>query len=191
MKNTTFAINAFYRPPNESPADHQQFLQTAEIILSQLNSYDKAEYKIIASDLNFGNCYCKNPILNPKPLDSTAPDLFESYGFHQLIDIPSRVTLVSVSLIDLIFTNKSDNIICHGTLPKIADHEGTLVSFNIKSQKIKPNTKIIYDYKNADVEGLIKYIKEFNFQNTVFDLPIFDQTPNTNIVRTHPNINLT
>ena len=109
MKNTTFAINAFYRPPYESQSDHQQFLQTAEIILSQLNSYDGAEYKTIASDLNFGNCYCKSPILSPRPLDSSAPDLFESFGFKQLIDVLTHVTLVSVSLIDLIFINKSDN----------------------------------------------------------------------------------
>ena len=93
-----------------------------------------------------------------------------------MFDVPTRGRLVSVSLIDLIFINKSDNIICHGTLPKIADHEGTLVSFNIKSQKQKTKTRIIYDFKNADVEGLIKYIKDFDFQNTVFNLPTVDQT---------------
>ena len=135
-------------------------MQTAEKILGILNNYDSAKYKIISSDLNFGNCYCKNPILNPKPLDSMAPDLFASYGFQQLIDIPTRVTLVSVSLIDLIFINKPDDIICHGTLPQIADHDGTLVSFNTKSQKPKQKTRIVYDYKNADEEGLINYIKE-------------------------------
>ena len=119
-----FAINAIYRPPNETFADHQHFLQTAENILIKLNHYE-AKYKIISSDLNFGNCFCKSPILNPKPLDSVAPDLFASYGFQQLIDIPTRVTLVSVSLIDLIFINKPDDIICHGTLPQIADHDST------------------------------------------------------------------
>ena len=82
--NSTFAINAFYRPPNETQADHQLFLQTAENILSQLSNYKSAQYKIVSSDLNFGNCYCKIPTLIQKPLDYTAPDLFESYGFHQL-----------------------------------------------------------------------------------------------------------
>ena len=105
MKNTSFAINAFYRPPNESNEDHQLFLETTENILKQLISYDKAEYKIISSDLNFGNCFCKNPILNPKPLDFLASDLFESYGFQQLLDVPTRVAFGTISLIDLIFTN--------------------------------------------------------------------------------------
>ena len=109
-------------------------------------------------------------------MDSTAPDLFASYGFQQIIDIPTRVTLGSTSLIDLIFINKPDDLICHGTVPKIADHEGVLASFNIKSQKKKANSRIIFDYKNADEAGLIKFIKEFDFNSKVFSLPPENQT---------------
>ena len=81
VNKSVFAINAFYRPPNESAADHQMFLEFAENTLSKLGNYRSAKYKIIASDLNFGNCYSKCPILNPKPLDSVAPDVFSSHGF--------------------------------------------------------------------------------------------------------------
>ena len=137
-----FAINALYRPPNESPADHQLFLETADNILSKLNNYDSAKYKIISSDLNFGNCYCRNPILNPKSLDSLAPDLFSSYGFNQLIDIPTRVTDNTVSLISLIYVNKPDDIICHGTLHKIAYRDGVLVNFNTKMSNLNPKQKL-------------------------------------------------
>ena len=143
--------------------------------MSKLSNYDQATYKIIASDLNVGNCYCKAPVLNHKPLDSAASDLFSSHGFQQLIDIPTRVTINCLSLIDLIFVNDSDDVVCHGTLPKIADHEGVLASFNIESQKPKPKTKIIYYYKNADINGLIKQIKDFDFQNFVFNHPTVDQ----------------
>ena len=107
--------------------------------------------------------------------DSVAPDLFSSFGFLQLIDIPTRITEHTVSLIDLIYVNQPDDVICHGTLAKIADHEGVLVSFNTKSVKQKEKTKIIYDYKNADVEGLINYIKQFDFENTVFNHPTISQ----------------
>ena len=78
--------------------------------------------------MNFGNCYCKSPILTPKPLDETAPELFQSYGYSQLIDIPTRVTDISTSLIDLVFVTSIDRVTCHGTIPKIADHEGVFVS---------------------------------------------------------------
>jgi hypothetical protein len=99
VNEKTFAIKAMYRPPNESADNHQHFLETAENILQQLSTYDRAEYKLLSGDLNFGNCYCKIPILNPKPLDASAPDLFSSFGFQQLIDIPTRVTENTVSLI--------------------------------------------------------------------------------------------
>ena len=91
VKNVSFAINALYRPPTETTESHNLFLETTENILQKLSNYN-VNYKIIASDLNFGNCYCKYPILNPKPLDAVAPHLLSSYGFSQLIDIPSRVT---------------------------------------------------------------------------------------------------
>ena len=40
INETIFAISAFYRPPNESNADHQQFLQFAENTLSsKIKSY--------------------------------------------------------------------------------------------------------------------------------------------------------
>ena len=171
-----FAINALYRPPNESQADHDLFLNTAEDILEKLSNYDAARYKIISSDLNFGNCYCKFPILDPKPLDTIAPDLFSNYGFSQLIDIPTRTTETTLSLIDLFFINNIENIICHGTLPKIADHDGIIVSFNCKSVKPPQKMKTIYDYKSADIEGLNDYIKNFDFENTVFNQPIINQT---------------
>ena len=50
-----------------------------------------------------------------------------------------------------------------------------LVRFNTKSQKQSLNTKSVYDYKNADIEGLIKYIKTFDFENVVFSQEISDQ----------------
>ena len=87
-----------------------------------------------------------------------------------MIDIPTRVTAVSISLIDLIFINTPDDIICHGTLPRIADHDGILVSFNTKTTKQKQKTKIIYDYKNADIQGLINYIKEIDFNSLYIDI---------------------
>ena len=111
--------------------------------MQRLSSYDKATYKVFTGDLNFGNCYCKIPILNPKPLDSRAPDLFSSFGFNQLIDIPTRITENTVSLISLIYVNQPYDIVCHGTLHKIADHDGVLVSFNTLSTKQNLKTKVV------------------------------------------------
>ena len=169
-KNIKFSINALYRPPLDTVDSHIQFADSCNELLNRLSNH-KADHKILTSDLNFGNCYCKQPILAHKALDATAPDLFASHGFTQLIDIPTRVTRDSTSLIDLFFTNNTDDIMCHGTLPRIADHDGVLASFKLDLQKQKAKTKIIYDYKNADVIGLTNHIKNFDFSSAVFSLP--------------------
>ena len=138
-------------------------------------SNHKADVKIIASDLNFGNIYCKFPTLLPKPLDASAPDLYASFGFNQLIDIPTRVTEKTVSLVDLIFIDNETDVQCHGTLPKISDHDGIFVSLSIKREKLDTRKKIIYDYKNVNEPLLIKYIKDYDYENKVFSLPYFEQ----------------
>ena len=173
--NYSFTVTTYYRPPNETAADHELFLSESDIILNKLSKHT-TQNKIIASDFNFGNCYSRDPILAPKILDNSAPDLFASYGFKQLIDIPTRITQHTMSLIDLIFI-QNDSIVCsYGTIPKIADHEGTVLCLDLKMEKIKPKTKTIYDYHNADVEGLINYIKMFDFNQTVFSQNICNQT---------------
>ena len=60
-------------------------------------------------------------------------------------------------------------------MPKIADHDGIIASFKFKTEKTKLKTKTLFDYKNADVIGLTKFIKEFNFDEVVFRQPIKDQ----------------
>ena len=107
----------------------RQMKVIATNILQQLWNYN-ATKKVIASDLNFGNIYCKYPVLEPKALDEAASDLFSSFGFTQLMDIPTRITENTRTLIDLIFEMNTDNVCWNGSLPKIADHDGVL-------QKIK------------------------------------------------------
>ena len=120
------------------------------------------------SDLNFGNVYCKHPVLSPKPLDNSAPELFCSHNYKQLIDIPTRVTSKTISLIDLLFTNNQDNIQCHGTLSSIADHEGIFVSFHCIQAKTNNITKTVYDFKNIDEIALRNYIKSYDFETNFF-----------------------
>ena len=127
------------------------------------------------SDLNFGNVYCKYPVLSPKPLDAAAPEVFTSHNFQQLIDIPTRVTLNTTSLIDLIFINNVDNIQSQGTLPPIADHEGFFVNFHqiqVKETLIK---KSVFDFKRIDEIGLRNFIKNYDFESKVFSKPVLQQ----------------
>ena len=47
---------------------------------------------------------------------------------------------------------------------------------NVKNKKQKTKKKTIYDYKKADFPGLIQFIKNYDFENTVFCQAIKDQT---------------
>ena len=67
--------------------------------------------------------------------DTYAPELFRSFGYQQLIDIPPRVTENTTSLVDIIFTSNLDQICCHGTLPPIADHEGIFINFHFVQEQ--------------------------------------------------------
>ena len=170
--NKVYSINALYRPSTDNTADkYEEFLNESEVILNNLKNY-KSDIKIIASDLNFGNIYCKQPVLLPKPLDTSAPELYASFGFTQLIDIPTRVRGNTISLVDLFFVSCIDTVKSHGTLPPIADHDGIFTS--VKSQ-YKPVKQTVYDYKNADEKGLLKYISEYNYTSTVFSKPVAEQ----------------
>ena len=169
----TIAVNCLYRPPIETSESHQLFLETSESILDSLSQY-QADLKVIMSDLNFGNCYCVSPTLKFKPLDHKAPEIFTSFGFQQLIDIPTR-NRTTLSLIDLLFVNSLDLVEEFGTLPEIADHEGILLCLDIKQKQKYCSKKILYDYKNADLDGMKKYIQEYNFEGNVFRLPVYEQ----------------
>ena len=122
-----------------------------------------------------GNCYCKDPELSQKPLDSTAAPLYAGYGYSQLIDIPTRITNDTISLIDLFFVQSESLVTEHGTLPQIADHEGVIVCFGVNRSIKKVYRKLIHDYSKADVEGLLKYVKEYNFETTIFSSPLEQQ----------------
>ena len=172
VREKVYSINCYYRPPNAD--NHESFLFETEQMLCRLNKH-KAHTKLIMSDLNFGNIYCKYPVLTPKPLDLSAPELFSSYNFQQLIDIPTRMTTNTTSLIDLVFSSNIDDIQCQGTVSPIADHEGVFVCFHCISVQEKTSTRNVYDFKNIDEVGLRQFIKSYDFQSNVFSKPVLQQ----------------
>ena len=101
--------------------------------------------------------------------------MFSSYGFQQLIYIPTRICSTTTSLIDLVFVNSIELVEEFGTLPQIADHEGTLLCLSLEQKTKKPTQTTIFDYKNADLEGLSSFIKGYNFEKHVFGLPVENQ----------------
>ena len=172
IDNTMYTVTTWYRPPNTE--NHDDFMTTSENILTKLHTH-QADNKIIMADFNFCNCYSKSPVLTNKPLDSMAPELFESFGFTQVIDIPTRVTKDTVVLVDLIFIQNVDYMTLHGTLPKIANHDGIIATFHSDRPKELPRTRTVHNYNKINEEELIKYIKNLNFNDLVLSHSLEDQ----------------
>ena len=169
-------VNVIYRPPprstNEqsSKEEDEKFINDIAKTLSKIRSH-KAQTKIICGDLNFGDLYNFNGGLNGKPLDNTAAPLFLEKGFVELIDIPTRKVGLSTSLIDLIFVNKTDDVVLTATTPPIADHSGTLISMNTLTFKKPPKKFVKYDYDATCWDGieekLIELGEKFQYDDSI------------------------
>ena len=155
VKSKKYNISVLYRPPSRSTIEQSalqedlKFLENLEITLSKIRSH-RAAYKLICGDMNFGDCYNCFGGLNGKSLDEKAAPMFLEKSFYQLVDIPTRKFNESVSLIDLIFINKTDDVVLTAVTPPISDHSGTIVSLNTLNFKKPPKETVIYDYDAAN-----------------------------------------
>ena len=98
-----FLVATWYRSPNSSVDKFDCF----ETFIDMLDA-ENAEYYLLG-DLN-----CD---LGSTALESSSRSLIgitELYGLHQLISEPTRITETSSTMIDLIFTNTPDKIVCSG-----------------------------------------------------------------------------
>ena len=175
IKGKKFNISAMYRPPSRTTADQtaaeedNKFIINIEKTLSKIRNH-KIGTKIIVGDFNWGDCYDFYGSLKGKTLDDRAPLIFLEKDFYQMVDRPTRKVGDSVSLIDLIFINKTDDVVLTALLPPIADHSGTLISLNTLSFKKPPKIITTYDYETADwaaIESDLHLLKMPNLHDGV------------------------
>ena len=105
-------VITWYRPPDSTVDKFDVF----ESLVGRLDTLNVEFY--IMGDIN---CNLGAPELdhNSRLLN----DIANLFTLHQLIDEPTRVSLTSSTLIDLIFTNCSDRLSCSGVYPTtISDH---------------------------------------------------------------------
>ena len=116
LKSKPFLVVAWYRPPSD-PVDSFNKLENALAFL------EKESKEIIL----LGDTNCD---LAKKPIDQTPENnakhissLYELFSVKQLIEEPTRVTLVTATVIDLVATTCPRNIIKSGVLGvSLSDH---------------------------------------------------------------------
>ena len=112
LHSRSFLVNSWYRPPNSESClfdEYEIFLQKCDLENKEL---------IIMGDVNCD--FFKSP---PDAHTRKLQFLSSLYQFDQLINEPTRVTGTSATGIDLIFTNRAENILNSGIVHVgISDH---------------------------------------------------------------------
>ena len=125
MPNTIMIINV-YRSPSINAS---KFLELLEENLNLLRNQGRKTI-ILAGDfnidlINFGKDEISKSLIN----------LTASYGLAPIISRPTRVTDHSATLIDHIYINKVEKIICSNVVTfDLSDHLGTYIKISIDPQ---------------------------------------------------------
>ena len=103
-KSKPILIGTVYRPPNQKDFV-DKFQET-------MNKLEPEQETVILGDFNFCllNKKSNNPIVN------NFTNIMQLFNFSQVINVPTRVTQISSSLINLILVNRQENIIGSGVL---------------------------------------------------------------------------
>ena len=146
--NRSFLVSTWYRPPSANInlfEDYAKFLEKCDNTNKQL---------LVLGDMNCD--YFKNP---PDSHTQKLQFLSSIYQLQQLISEPTRVTNMSATLIDLIFTNESHNISKSGVIHiGVSDH-----SLIYAVRKFIPN-------KRGQIKKEVRNLKHFVKEDFIYDL---------------------
>ena len=165
-RSKPFLVTTWYRPP-DSPVDKFNYFET---LVGRLDA-ENVEYYLVMGDLN---CNFGSTVMDHNSTILTS--ITDLYGLQQLISEPTRITKSSSTLIDLIFTNSPDKIVCSGVSHiSISDHS------------------LIYAFRKLSTglftkgHSTVTYRKFKNFDSASFRNDIWLQ--NWDEIRAHDNPN--
>lgn len=105
---SSLIVGVVYRPPNSSIPTFLDKLE--EIFLLLLNDNIPV---VIVGDINIDS-------INSNNIEYT--NVLQSYNFHNIITVPTRITASSATLIDHVLTNEPTNVDAHVLQQTILDH---------------------------------------------------------------------
>ena len=143
-------ITLVYRPPRSRTENINELCKLFR------NSGDNS---ILIGDFNF-------PMINWDELtsDRSCENFLQctmDNNFEQLVTFPTHVR---GNVLDLIFTNRPENIINIESLGNLSNSDHSILSIDvIFNPKFNSSTELIEDWKNGDVEGLKNFLQRVNW----------------------------
>lgn len=144
------AVGVLYRPPDFAV---NTFVDLLELTVTNL---------LLSNDEIF--CLGDFNIDMLKP-DSVASQrlsmIFETYGLSQIVNSPTRITLSTATLIDLILTTSESIVQSVHVIPldHMSDHELVSCTLKITGRKVKPAYKTVRDFKNFNYEIFLQDLR--------------------------------
>merc|ERR1711867_31826 len=98
-------------------------------------------------------------------------NLFENYGFTELIQAPTRKDPVSgrESALDHIWTN-AKNVLKSGTVTGLSDHDGTFVKFSLEREKRKISKITIRNFKKFNEKSFTEDLERSLAKSNINEL---------------------
>ena len=169
-QNLTLLVCCIYLPPNLTANRLQLFLDrfAESVCLAQKHS---PTVTLILGDFNSGNIYLDQTTFKHSGItsfDYKLKNTASMLGLKQLITHPTRTTVVTSNLRDLIFTDNIDVITDSGTLSSFChlDHFPIVVTIITAPlpQSKDINYKTIWDYNNLDSHLLTRLLLDTDWK---------------------------
>ena len=156
--NKDYLVCSMYRPPSASAAYYDKIIDNLELASS------KNMEIIVMADLNFN--YILDESLSTNPVH-----LIENlFLFQQSIDEPTRATLKSSTLIDVILSSSPEEHITSGVLKTtFSDHYSIFTVLQVHKTTVNYNHKTVKfrDYKNFKDEAFLNDINSCSLLDMV------------------------
>ena len=143
IKSRIYAIGTLYHPPNTNMLDcieHRD--QSLSLVIPTVDEV------VCFGDTN----------VNLFNLDNALAHCFDSYGFTQSINEPTRITNTSSSLLDPIFISNKEIVISSGTqnADHISDHKIVFCGLKVNIPKVKQKIVEFRDFNKFDYNLFLK-----------------------------------
>ena len=147
-KRKPVVVGTMYRPPNSNQQYSEDILDILEYVT---NVHDSV---IVMGDLNY-NCMLRS---DDDAYDSNISVIEQLTGLTQLVEEPTRVTLSSSSLIDVILTSHPDQHARTGVIPlALSDHYMPYTVIDgVRPHTTKAHVIRFRDYKRFDTNDFIR-----------------------------------
>ena len=152
LNHKSILFGLFYRPPSANAAYFSSIEDSIHLAIDT-----GIQDIIVTGDFNFN--------MSNEKLSVKVKDLCEQFSFEQVIEEPTHYTEHSSSLLDIILTNNTDQVIFSGVgdpflTQEVRYHCPVYAVLNFSKPRSKSFVRRTWSYDQANYHGVIYYLGE-------------------------------